>query len=162
MLDLDTCKCRQAEPRPYFSIPTQEALAFLQQELNRWLRALDYLVEEHKQLTLATGAIGTMLARIVNASCSDGQYGLPYDLYKARWKSKKENPWLGLVFETAVEERGMFQLRESTFDQNPLQFKESIQNQIRFYILDSQRTYKERRSAVNNATKLYNRINNII
>lgn len=161
MLDLDTCKCRQAEPRPYLSIPTQEALAFLRWELNRWLGALDYLIEEHKQLTPATGAIGTMLARIVNASCNDGQYGLPYDLYKARWKSKKENPWLGLALETTVEERGMFWLRESTFDWNPLQFKESIQDQFRFYIPDSQRTYKERRSAVNNATKLYNGINDI-
>jgi hypothetical protein len=42
-----------------------------------------------------------------------------------------------------------------------LQFKESIQGQFRFCIPDSQRTYKERRSAVNNATKLYNGINDI-
>ena len=101
-------------------------LAFLRWELNRWLGALDHLVEEHKQLTPATGAIGTMLARIINASCNDGLYGLPYDLYKARWKSKNENLWLGLEFETAVEERGMFWLRPSTFDWNPLQFKESV------------------------------------
>ena len=70
-LDLDTSKRCQAESKPYLLILTHVVLAFLRWELNRWLGALDHLLEEHKQLILATGAIGTMLAWIIKASCND-------------------------------------------------------------------------------------------
>jgi hypothetical protein len=69
--------------------------------------------------------------------------------------------WRGPAFETSMKERRMFWLQECTFDWQPLHFKESVQGQFRFCIPDSQRIYKERRGAVNNATKLYNGINDI-
>jgi hypothetical protein len=60
-----------------------------------------------------------MLAWIIKAVSNDGVYGLPHDLYKASWTSKCGRRWPGLAFET-VKERGMFWLRESTFDWKPL------------------------------------------
>jgi hypothetical protein len=49
-----------------------------------------------------------MLAQVIKLVCNDGAYGLPYDLYRASWTSKKGNQWRGLAFETAVKEQGMF------------------------------------------------------
>ena len=60
-----------------------------------------------------------------------------------------------------MEKFGMFWLQPSMFDWKLLQFDEQIQRQFRFFIPDSQRTYKERRSQVSNVTKLYNAINDI-
>lgn len=55
----------------------------------------------------------------------------------------------------------MFWLQPSIFDWRLLQFKSEIQSAFRFFIPNSKRTYKERRSQVSNATKLYNGINDI-
>lgn len=160
-LDLDSRKCRRAEPRPYVSVPTAEALAFLRWELDRWLGVFDYIRQNNPQLTPETGAMGTMLARVIKASCNDGPYGLPRDLYSDSWTSRKCFKWRGLQFRDTVEETGMFWLQPSMFDWSSLQFKSEIQSEFRFFIPDSKRTYKERRSQVSNATKLYNSINDI-
>ena len=61
-LNLHSRKSRQKEPRPYLSIPTEEALTFLRWEINRWLGTLDYIRGTNPQLSPETGAMGTMLA----------------------------------------------------------------------------------------------------
>ncbi|KAH7399703.1 hypothetical protein BKA64DRAFT_463458 [Cadophora sp. MPI-SDFR-AT-0126] len=160
-LDLDSQPCCQAEPRPYYSIPTVEALLFLRWETNRWLGALDYLLRTRNQLTPASGAMGTMLARVIRASSNDGALGHSSDLHRDSYSTKAGFRWLGLGLGSAMEETGMSWLKSSMFDWKQMQFSESIQNQIRFFIPDSQRTYKERRRQVSNATQLYNGIDKI-
>ena len=160
-LDLDSQPCRQAEPRPYYSVPTAEALLFLRWEMNRWLGALDYLLKVRDQLTPASGAMGTMLARVIQASSNDSASGHSSDLYCEAYTTKTGFQWLGLGFRGAMGETGMSWLKSSMFDWEQVQFRESIQSQIRFFIPDSQRTYKERRMQVSNATRLYNGINEI-
>lgn len=161
-LDLDSKRCRHTEPRPYLSIPTADAFAFIRWELNRWLGAFDYIRQAFPQPTPETGAMGTMLARIIKASCNDGQYGLLQDLYGDTWTTKTGVQWRGLDLKNIVQKRGMFWLQFSMFDWKTLQFKSEIQSEFRFFIPDSKNTYKERRSEVNNITNLYNGINNIV
>ncbi|KAH8658902.1 hypothetical protein BGZ61DRAFT_540415 [Ilyonectria robusta] len=140
ILDLDTQPFRHTEPRPYFSIPTAEALHFLRWELNRWLGALDYLLMSKTYLTPASSAMGTILIKIIKTISIQ---------------------WLGLGIHQTVEETGMTWLRHSMFDWEQLQFHKSIKSQIRFFIPDSQRTYKQRQQQVKAITRLYNRISNI-
>ncbi len=160
-IDLDSKTCRRTEPRPYVSITTENVLAFLRWELNRWLGAFDYIRQNSSQLTPETGAMGTMLARIIKASCNDGQSGLPLDLYCDSWTSKVGIKWRGLHFGHSIEETGMLWLQSSMFDWKTLQFTSEIQSEFRFFIPDSKHTYRERRQEVSNVTKLYNGVNDI-
>jgi len=115
-LDLDSQPCRQAEPRPYYSVPTAEALLFLRWEMNRWLGALDYLLKVWDQLTPASGAMGTMLARVIQASSNDSASGHLSDLYCEAYTTKTGFQWLGLGFRGAMGETGMSWLKSSMFD----------------------------------------------
>jgi len=160
-LDLDFRPCRQAEPRPYYSIPTAEAILFLRWQMNRWLGALDYLLRTRSRLTPASGAMGTLLARVIKAVSNDSAYGHAKDLYCDSYSPKEGCKWIGLGFRQIMQETGMFWLKHSMFDWERLQFQVLIEGQIRFFIPDSQRTYRERRQQVNNATKLFHGISDI-
>lgn len=105
--------------------------------------------------------MGTMLARVLRASSDDGVLSHSNDLYREAYSTKAGFQWLGLGLGSAMEEIGMFWPKSSMFDWEQIQFCESIQSQIRFFIPDSQRTYKERRKQVSNATRLYNGIDEI-
>jgi len=160
-LDLDSRPCRRTEPRPYYSVPTAEALLFLRWEANRWLGALDHLLTIRDQLTPASGAMGTMLARVLRTIINDGALRHSSDLYCDDYLTKKGFQWLGLGLKGSMEDTGMPWLKSSMFDWEQMQFCESIQNQIRFFIPDSQRTYTERRKQVSNITRLYTGIDEI-
>jgi hypothetical protein len=160
-LDLDSHPCRQAEPRPYYSVPIEEAVLFIRWEMNRWLSALDYLLTTQTQLTPESGAMGTMLAQVLRAIGNDSAHGHSSDLYRESYSTKAGAQWIGLGFAQTMQEAGMVWLKAAMFDWEQLQFQESIQRQIRFFIPDSQRTYKERRSQVSNITRLYNGISDI-
>ena len=69
----------------------EEALTFLRWEINRWLGTLDYIRGTNPQLSPETGAMGTMLARAIKASCNDETYASSRDLYDNSWTSKKGN-----------------------------------------------------------------------
>jgi hypothetical protein len=160
-LDLDSRACREAEPRPYYSVPTKEALLFMRWEMNRWLGALDYLMLTRSRLTPETGAMGTMLARVIRATSNDSAYGHSNDLLCDVYSSKTGVQWLGLGLGQAMQEAGLFWLNASMFNWEQLEFHASIERQIRFFIPDSQRAYKERRGQVSNITRLYNGISDI-
>ncbi|KAJ4130630.1 hypothetical protein NW754_009683 [Fusarium falciforme] len=162
ILDLDSQPFCHTEPRPYFSIPTTEALSFLRWDLNRWLGALDYLLMSQTHLTPASGAMGTMLAKILNVISNDGASGHSHDLYRDSYSTKQGVQWLGLGISQTIKETGMVWLKHSMFDWEQLRFHESIESQIRFFIPDSQRTYKQRQLQVSAITRLYNGINNIV
>ncbi|KAH7112065.1 hypothetical protein EDB81DRAFT_829100 [Dactylonectria macrodidyma] len=161
ILDLDSQPFRHAEPRPYFSIPTPEALYFLRWDLNRWLGALDYLLISQTHLTPASGAMGTMLARVIKAISIDSASGHSNDLYRDSYFTKQGVQWLGLGIYETTKETGMVWLKRSMFDWEQLRFHESVESQIRFFIPDSQRTYKQRQRQVSAITKLYHGISNI-
>ncbi|KJZ69025.1 hypothetical protein HIM_11584 [Hirsutella minnesotensis 3608] len=144
ILDLDSQPFRHTEPRPYFSVPTAEALSFKRWELNRWLGALDYLLISTAHLTPASGAMGTMLAKIINIISNDKGYGHLSDLYRDSYSTKQGIQWLGLGIRQMTQETGMVWLKHRMFDWDQLRFHKSIESQIRFFIPDSQRTYKKR------------------
>ena len=77
------------------------------------------------------------------------------------YSSKTGVQWLGLNLGQVMQETGLFWLDASMFNWEQLEFHVLIQRQIRFFIPDSQRTYKERRSQVSNITRLYNGISDI-
>jgi hypothetical protein len=56
---------------------------------------------------------------------------------------------------------GMIWLKHSIFDQEPLQFHETIEKQIRFFIPDSRQTYKKRLGDVSAVINLYDGIREI-
>lgn len=143
------------------SIPTNEALHFLRWELNRWLGALESLRQHSSRLTPETGAMGTMLARVIYNICLDQQYGLPYDLYKSSWISKKGFKWRGLSFQDIVQASGMYWLPSSMIDWQTLLFHHTIQAELRFFLSHAKKTYTERRSQVSNAHQLYRGIDQI-
>ncbi|KJZ68270.1 hypothetical protein HIM_12341 [Hirsutella minnesotensis 3608] len=161
-LKLDSQPFRHAEPRPYFSIPTTEALSFKRWELNRWLGALDYLLLSTVQLTPASGAIGIMLAKIISIIGNDTGYGHLSDLYRDSYSTKQGVQRLGLGIQQMTQETGMVWLKHSMFDWDHLRFHKSIESQTRFFIPDSQGTYKRRQRQVSAATKLFHGVSNIV
>ena len=97
-----------------------------------------------------------MLARVIKTTSNDSPYGHSSDLYRNSYSTKSGVQWLGLGFGQTVQDTSMVWLKSLMFDWERLQFHESIQSHIRFFIPDSQLTYKQRRSQVSNITRLYN------
>jgi hypothetical protein len=116
VLDLNSQPCRQSEPRPYYSIHTAEALLFLPWEINRWLSALDHLLNIRSQLTPSSGAMGTMLARVIKTVSNNGASGQVSDLYRNLYPSGQGFKWLGLGLEETVKDAGLFWHKDSMFN----------------------------------------------
>ncbi|KAL5351046.1 hypothetical protein ACLOAV_004620 [Pseudogymnoascus australis] len=112
-LYLNSRPCRHAEPRPYHSIPSEDAMLFVRWELDRWLGALDYLLKMKNQLTPESGAVGTMLARVIKTTSNDSAYGHSSDLYRDSYITKSGLQWLGLGFGQTVQDTGMVWLKPS-------------------------------------------------
>ncbi|KAJ9634939.1 hypothetical protein H2199_008803 [Coniosporium tulheliwenetii] len=74
-----------------------------------------------------------------------------------RWEL---NRWLG-AFDHIRQKNPQLTPETGAMGTMLARFKSEIQSAFRFFIPDSKRTYKERRSQVSNATKLYNGINDI-
>jgi len=119
------------------------------------------LLSNEDPLSPESGAMGTMLAQIIRVVGNDGAFGHANALYKNAYTSKNDTHRLGLGFEATIRETGMAWLKASMFDWAKLQFRASIQDQICFFIPDSQYTYRERRSQVNNVTRLHHGVTEI-
>jgi hypothetical protein len=145
---------------PYSCIPTSEGLDFVRWELNRWLGAFETLYQYCPRRTPETGAMGVMLAQVIQHISRSGQYGLPYDLYKSSWVSKKGLKWRGLSFGETIEATGMLWLLPSLIDWSSLLFHHSIQDELRFFNPTAKQIYK-RTNQVGMADHMYRGVDQI-
>lgn len=160
-LNLDRSPHQPNHAFPYLSIPTSDAVRFMRWQLNRWLGAFESLHQHNARRTVETGAVGTMLARIIPHVCNDEWDGLPYDFYRDTWVSKSGFQWRGLSLRKTVQDSGMWWLLPSQLDWKTLLFPSNLREEIRFFAPYAKKAYAERQSRVHTLDQLYQQIDRI-